>query len=106
MKTSKFSFLVFTVGILILIVLLSSCASSESIETCVSDEKAGIFLGFWHGITVLVSLIGSLFSSDIAIYAVNNTGWFYDFGFIIGIITMTVISSILLTLSLPFEAHV
>jgi uncharacterized membrane protein len=43
------------------------------------------FSGFWHGIIFPFAFIGSLFDSDIAIYAVNNSGGWYDFGFWLGV---------------------
>ncbi|MCP4521023.1 MAG: hypothetical protein GY827_04905 [Cytophagales bacterium] len=65
--------------------LMASCASSVDATTCVDVETAGGFWwGLWNGITVGWSFLGSLFSSDISIYDVNNTGRWYDFGFVLG----------------------
>ncbi len=52
---------------------------------CVTKNAYGFFGGLWHGIIVPASFVGSLFFDDIAIYAYNNTGGWYDFGFVIGI---------------------
>ena len=38
-----------------------------------------------------ISFIGSILDSDIAIYAINNTGGTYDFGFIIGLFVWAII---------------
>ena len=35
---------------------------------------------------VLFSFIGSLFSNDIAVWAVNNNGGWYTFGFVLGFV--------------------
>lgn len=66
------------------IILISSCADPQSIEKCVSDDPYGFLRGLWHGIIIIFSLIGSIFSDDITIYAVHNTGFWYDLGFVIG----------------------
>lgn len=65
--------------------LFISCADKVNIENCLPlNEPAGFWLGTWHGMIMLPSFIGSLFSDDIAIYAVNNNGAWYDFGFVGG----------------------
>ncbi len=50
-------------------------------------EPAGFFSGIWHGWIAPFSLILSLFNKSISIYEINNTGWWYDFGFYISIIS-------------------
>jgi hypothetical protein len=44
----------------------------------------GFWGGLWHGLISAFSLIGSAFNSDIAIYATNNRGFWYDLGFVLG----------------------
>lgn len=70
---------------LLIIVLFTSCADSVDVQKCVIDEPYGFWSGLWHGWIIWFSWIGSLFSDDIAIYAVNNNGGWYNFGFILGI---------------------
>lgn len=70
--------------LLIAVVLLQSCARVEPIEACVIDEPYGFLGGLWHGIIAPISFILSLFFDDIAMYAVNNNGGWYDFGFVLG----------------------
>ena len=43
----------------------------------------GFFHGLLHGVLLLVSLVGSIFT-DVRIYAFPNSGFFYDLGFVIG----------------------
>lgn len=69
---------------LVLIFLLSSCASVTNIEDCVVNEPYGFFYGIWHGVIAPISFILSLFMDDVAMYAVNNSGGWYDFGFVLG----------------------
>ena len=71
------------VGVLTVLFVLSGCATQIPYQTF-SDVPA-FFSGFWHGFIALFSLIGSLFDSSIKVYAFPNSGWWYDFGFLIGI---------------------
>lgn len=69
-----------------IIMILTNCADVVAIEKCVGVAKTyGFWFGFWHGLITPFSFIGSLFCNDIAIYAINNTGGWYDFGFLLGI---------------------
>lgn len=47
-------------------------------------QPAGFWSGIWHGLLAPWSLIARWFIDDIGMYAFNNTGWFYDFGYLIG----------------------
>lgn len=66
------------------IVIFSGCADVTPIEACVAGEPYGFLGGLWHGIIAPVSFVGSLFNDSIAMYAVNNNGGWYDFGFVVG----------------------
>lgn len=86
MKNYKLPRIAAIVGYTVLAaVLFTGCADVTSIENCAVDEPYGFWSGLWHGCIVIFSFIGSWFSDDIAIYAVNNTGGWYDFGFILGV---------------------
>ena len=74
----------YTLYILLAAVLFTGCADVTPIEACAIDEPYGFWGGLWHGIIAPLSFIGSLFSDSIALYAVNNTGGWYDFGFVLG----------------------
>ncbi len=50
-------------------------------------EPAGFFSGVWHGWIAPLSLIVSMFSDEVRIYEPFNTGWWYDAGFYIAIIS-------------------
>ena len=75
------------IGIILIAVLLTSCADKVNIKECVdsSEYTYGFWYGVWHGAISQFSFIGSLFSDNIAIYAVNNNGGWYDFGFVGGL---------------------
>ena len=65
-------------------IFLVGCADSVNIKACtVIAEDYGFFSGCWHGSIVLFSLVGSAFSHDISVYAVNNSGFGYDLGFFV-----------------------
>ena len=68
-----------------LLLALAGCAGQ--IDAGVSHEAGtpGFWWGLWHGLIFPWAWIGSLFSEDIAVYAVPNSGGWYDFGFFCGV---------------------
>ena len=72
-----------TLGIVVLF-LMTGCAPSVSVDQCIENDLYGFWGGLWHGIIAPISFILSLFMDDVAMYAVNNTGSWYDFGFVLG----------------------
>jgi hypothetical protein len=49
------------------------------------DEKpAGFWAGLWHGIIIVITFVISLFTDSVHIYEVNNSGGWYNFGFLLG----------------------
>jgi len=65
--------------------LLSGCFPGEIRQADTSPP--GFFRGIWHGWIAPVSLIVQLFNSQVRIYAPNNSGWWYDFGYYIAVIS-------------------
>jgi len=75
--------------IAVLLILLSSCAETVNVKQCVDQNNVyGFWGGTWHGMILTFSFIGSLFDDSIAIYAVNNNGGWYNFGFVGGFFIM------------------
>ena len=71
---------------IILIFLIASCATPETLEACVnSADERGFLWGILHGFIAPLTFIISIFMDDVAMYAVNNVGAWYDFGFLLGI---------------------
>lgn len=64
--------------------LLAGCFPGTG--TATPDDRAGFFTGVWHGWIAPLSLIVAIFNGDVRLYEVNNTGWWYDFGFYIAVI--------------------
>lgn len=67
------------------VVLLTGCIPGDGNYS--AEKPAGFLWGVWHGWVAPISLIISLFKSNIQIYETFNTGWWYDFGFYIAIIS-------------------
>ena len=65
--------------------LLAACASQVDAGVSADGDAPGFWWGLWHGFVFPWAWIGSLFRSDIAVYAVPNSGGWYDFGFFLGI---------------------
>jgi hypothetical protein len=52
------------------------------------DAAPGFWWGLLHGAITPFSLIGSFFDPTIRAYAAPNTGWWYDLGFVFGMMWM------------------
>jgi hypothetical protein len=52
-----------------------------------SGKVAGFWLGLWHGFIVLITFVVSLFSDKVQIYEVHNNGGWYNFGYLIGVMS-------------------
>ncbi len=62
--------------------MLCSCAAGDPQLT--AAHPAGFWLGLWHGMISWITLIVGIFDSGVQIYERNNTGGWYDFGFLFG----------------------
>ncbi len=69
--------------VIVAMFLCSGVVSHYAGDVYWQTAKAGIGAGILHGMIAPVMLIYSLFS-NFGIYEINNKGWFYDFGFILG----------------------
>ena len=67
-----------------MLLILTGCAQSIAVDNCVDISPYGFFGGLWHGFIAPFSFVVSLFMDDVALYAVNNNGGWYDFGFVLG----------------------
>ena len=62
-------------------------------NVCAATHAAGapgFWLGLWHGFIFPIAWIVSLFTDKVAVYAVPNSGGWYDFGFFLGIVVFGV----------------
>ena len=64
---------------------LAGCAATQT-AAAVESGAPGFWLGVWHGFIFPVAWIVSLFADNVAVYAVPNSGGWYDFGYFVGIV--------------------
>ncbi len=69
--------------ILVVLTTLTSCAAGDARFT--AEAPAGFWLGLWHGAISCITLIIQIFSDTVRVYEVDNTGGWYDFGFLLGV---------------------
>jgi len=72
--------------IIVLLLSLTSCAAGDSQFT--TDNLAGFWSGLWHGVISVFSLIIHVFNDAVLVYEPDNTGGWYDFGFLFGVVTI------------------
>jgi hypothetical protein len=69
----------------LLLVVLSGCVPGDGKNSLVNP--AGFLMGVWHGWIAPVTLVWSLFNRSINIYEIFNTGFWYNLGFYMAIIS-------------------
>jgi hypothetical protein len=68
------------------VLFASGCADAVHVKACLpSGDAVGFWYGVWHGMIAVIAFIVSLFNDNVAIYAVNNNGGWYDFGYVGGL---------------------
>jgi hypothetical protein len=77
-------------GVLLVVMLaavatLTGCADHVVLNGVLPHDIDGFWFGVWHGAILPVSWLFSLFDPDVAIYAINNNGPWYDSGFMLGV---------------------
>jgi hypothetical protein len=77
MRRSKVLQIIVAVGVLL---LLASCATQPPEGL---NSIPGFFTGLLHGLFSIFALVAGIFT-DIKVYNYPNSGWWYDFGFLIG----------------------
>jgi len=71
--------------LIISVFVLTGCVPGDGSYT--DAHAAGFFSGIWHGWIAPVTLIIGIFQGNIRIYEPMNSGWWYDFGFYMAIIS-------------------
>jgi len=64
--------------------VLTGCANKEIVTACLKGHTYGFWGGLWHGIIAPIDLIAMLWRDDVSVFAPNNNGAWYAFGFILG----------------------
>src|SRR5512139_1942824 len=71
--------------LLLLLVVLGGCFPLDGGRP--GDDRAGFFTGIWHGWIAPLTLIVGIFDHTVRVYEINNTGWWYDLGFYMAVIS-------------------
>jgi hypothetical protein len=72
------------VCLVVAVALLAGCAAGDPRFT--TEAPAGFWQGLWHGIISMITLIVGIFSDTVRVYEIDNTGGWYDFGFLGGVV--------------------
>ena len=78
--------LLYVLIVLSIILLFSSCLPTDDLLR-IKQDPPGFLLGIWHGWIAPFSLIIGIFVDGVRIYSPFNTGWWYDAGFYMAIIS-------------------
>jgi hypothetical protein len=70
----------------VLALLAAGCAAgaNPAMGVAANGDIAGFWQGLWHGFISPVTFVISLFTDNVNIYEVHNSGNWYDFGFVLG----------------------
>lgn len=68
---------------------LTACIAKQS-SAAINPNGPGFLEGLLHGFIFPVAWLVSLFTSDIAVYAVPNNGGWYNFGYFVGVVFLGV----------------
>ncbi len=75
-------------GLILIVALISlSCAPGNARwdQEINPGHMAGFWAGIWHGVIIIITFIVSLFTNEVGLYEISNTGWSYNLGFLIGL---------------------
>jgi len=75
------------IGIVAVVLLLASCAPGPNSAAGTGGDVAGFWLGLWHGFIALFTFVISLFNHNVTMYEVHNSGGWYNFGYLLGVMT-------------------
>lgn len=70
-------------GALVASLVLTGCAAGDARYAV--EAPAGFWVGLWHGFISWVTLIIGIFSDQVRVYEIHNTGGWYDLGFLLGV---------------------
>ena len=83
----KKRFLVLALLLIVVLILVGCAPGNDRWDQVINPgDKAGFWAGLWHGLIVVITFIISLFNGNVGIYEINNTGWGYNLGFVLGIL--------------------
>lgn len=71
--------------LIILLFVLTGCMAS--VTPAFESNPAGFFIGIWHGWLAPLSLVLQIFNPQHSIFEINNTGFGYEIGFYMAVIS-------------------
>lgn len=77
--------IILMIVLLIFVLSLTGCMPGDGSYNV--EEPANFLWGIWHGWIAPISLIRGFFNHNIHVYEVYNTGWWYDFGFYMAVVS-------------------
>jgi hypothetical protein len=69
--------------------LHNACVATQDAHAVVAGAP-GFWAGLWHGLIFPLAWLVSLFTDQVAVYAVPNDGAWYNFGYFLGIVVFGV----------------
>jgi hypothetical protein len=69
---------------LFMILVISGCSNYEDVSECLDGKTYGFWNGLWHGIIAPIDLVAMIWREDVTVFAPNNNGFWYSFGFVLG----------------------
>ena len=67
------------------VLLLTGCAAGPNPALDTGPDPAGFWLGLWQGFILPVTFFVSLFTDQVSIYETQNSGNWYDLGYVLGL---------------------
>jgi hypothetical protein len=83
-KFITFRTLLLALAVIAAATVITGCANAEVVTGCLKGHTYGFWGGLWHGIIAPIDLIVMLWREDVSVFAQNNNGAWYAFGFILG----------------------
>jgi hypothetical protein len=83
-KKLSFNRTAVTVILILVVLAISACSNNEVVTECLKGQTYGFWSGLWHGIIAPIDLIAMIWRDDVSVFAPNNNGVWYAFGFVIG----------------------
>ena len=75
-------------GAAVVLLAVAGCAAGPNPALDTGPDPAGFWLGLWHGFILPVTFVVSLFTDNVSIYEVQNSGGWYDFGYVLGLVAV------------------
>ena len=81
----KKKFIAFFAAVILMVIATGCADHAETVIQCADNcHTYGFWGGLWHGFIAFFDFIGMLIWDDVTVYAQNNNGGWYAFGFLLG----------------------